>query len=75
MKKISVEFLCFFVIIDLQKEMLFMFLDREKKQEKQTKEMLFERQKQTLDSFLERNAISKEQYDMSLKTLKEKLLK
>ena len=75
MKKISVEFLCFFVIIDLQKEMLFMFLDREKMQEKQTKEMLFERQKQTLDSFLERNAISKEQYDMSLKTLKEKLLK
>ena len=75
MKKISVEFLCFFVIIDLQKEMLFMFLDREKMQEKQTKEMLFERQKQTLDNFLERNAISKEQYDMSLKTLKEKLLK
>ena len=41
--------------------------------DKQTPEMLFERQKQTLDSFLERNAISKEQYDKSLSTLKEKM--
>lgn len=40
---------------------------------KQTPEMLFERQKQTLDSFLERNAITKEQYDKSLSTLKEKM--
>ncbi|MCR4718917.1 MAG: hypothetical protein K5768_04730 [Firmicutes bacterium] len=62
-------------LIDLQKEMLFVFLNREEMQEKQTKEMLFERQKQTLDNFLERNAISKEQYDTSLKVLKEKLLK
>ena len=37
-------------------------MEIEKMQEKQTKEMLFERQKQTLDSFLERNAISREQY-------------
>ena len=41
--------------------------------DKQTLQMLFERQKQTLDSFLERNAISKEQYDKSLNTLKEKM--
>lgn len=41
--------------------------------DKQTPEMLFKRQKQTLDSFLERNAISKEQYDKSLSTLKEKM--
>lgn len=41
--------------------------------DKQKLEMLFERQKQTLDSFLARGAISKEQYDKSLKTLKEKM--
>ena len=40
---------------------------------KQAAQMLFERQKQTLDSFLERNAISKEQYDKSLATLKEQM--
>ena len=40
---------------------------------KQTPEMLFERQKQTLDSFLACGAISKEQYDKSLNTLKEKM--
>ena len=40
---------------------------------KQKLEMLFERQKQTLDSFPERKAITKEQYDKSLKTLKEKM--
>ncbi len=34
---------------------------------------LYERQKRTLDLFLERNAISKEQYDKSLNTLKEKM--
>ena len=35
--------------------------------------MLFEKQKETLDSFLARNAISKEQYDKSLNGLKEKM--
>ena len=40
---------------------------------KQTPETLFEQQKETLDSFLVRGAISKEQYDKSLNTLKEKL--
>ena len=39
----------------------------EKKQE------LFRRQKQTLDLFLERNAISKAQYDKSLGDLIEKM--
>lgn len=34
---------------------------------------LFLRQKQTLDLFLERNAISKAQYDKSLKDLTEKM--
>ena len=34
---------------------------------------LFLRQKQTLDLFLERNAISKSQYDKSLKDLTEKM--
>lgn len=53
-----------------------MIFDKEemkKLSDKQTTEMLFERQKQTLDSFLERNAITKEQYDVSLNTLKEKM--
>ena len=51
------------------------FIDKETRElsDKQKLEMLFERQKQTLDSFLERNAITKEQYDKSLKTLKEKM--
>ena len=35
--------------------------------------VLFEQQKQTLDLFLERKAISKEQYDKSLQTLIEKM--
>lgn len=55
---------------------IFMIFDEKemkKLSDKQTKEMLFERQKQTLDSFLERNAISKEQYNISLNTLKEKM--
>ena len=34
---------------------------------------LFEQQKRTLDLFLERKAISKEQYDKSLNTLIEKM--
>ena len=34
---------------------------------------LFQRQKQTLDLFLERGAISKAQYDKSLHDLKEKM--
>ncbi|MCR4692309.1 MAG: hypothetical protein K5664_00325 [Firmicutes bacterium] len=53
-----------------------MILDKEQLEgssDKQTIQMLFERQKQTLDSFLERKAISKEQYDISLNTLKEKM--
>lgn len=37
------------------------------------KKYLFRKQKQTLDSFLERNAISKQQYDKSLWDLKEKM--
>ena len=37
------------------------------------KQELFRRQKQTLDLFLERNAISKSQYDKSLGDLIEKM--
>ena len=37
------------------------------------KQQLFRRQKQTLDLFLERNAISKAQYDNSLGDLIEKM--
>ena len=40
---------------------------------KDKKESLFNMQKETLDSFLARGAISKEQYNKSLKTLKEKM--
>ena len=35
--------------------------------------LLFEQQKKTLDLFLERRAITKEQYDLSLNTLVEKM--
>ena len=35
--------------------------------------LLFERQKQTLEEFLERNAISKAQYEKSLHDLTEKM--
>ena len=42
----------------------------EKRSEKQ---LLFERQKQLLDTFLEHCAISKAQYDKSLGDLKEKM--
>lgn len=37
------------------------------------KKQLFLKQKNTLDLFLERNAISKEQYDKSLGDLREKM--
>jgi len=40
---------------------------------KDRQEALFNMQKETLDSFLERGAISKEQYEKSLTTLKEKM--
>ncbi len=40
---------------------------------KLTNEELFRRQQHTLDLFLERNAISKEEYEKSLKVLKENL--
>ena len=56
--------------------MIFMIINKEQLEgtdNKQTVQMLFERQKQTLDSFLERNAISKEQYDKSLATLEERM--
>ena len=42
----------------------------EKRSEKQ---LLFERQKQLLDTFLEHGAISKDQYNKSLGDLKEKM--
>ena len=38
-----------------------------------TKKELFAKQKQTLDLFLERGAISKNQYDKSLNALREKM--
>ena len=38
--------------------------------ESDKKELLFENQKKTLDKFLETGAITKEQYDKSLGTLK-----
>ena len=41
--------------------------------EELTNEELFKRQKHTLDLFLERNAISKEDYEKSLNVLKENL--
>ena len=53
-----------------------MIIDKEQlngSSDKQTTQMLYERKKQTLDSFLERKAISQEQYDTSLKVLKEKM--
>ena len=39
----------------------------------QKKQKLFEKQKNTLDMFLERNAISKAQYDKSIGDLIEKM--
>ena len=41
--------------------------------EDEKKQYLFKKQKQTLDDFLARNAISKQQYDKSLGDLKEKM--
>ena len=37
------------------------------------KKVLFQKQKELLDTFLERNAINKAQYDKSLGDLKEKM--
>lgn len=39
----------------------------------QKRETLYRNQKQTLDLFLERNAISREQYDKSLTDLRRKM--
>ena len=41
--------------------------------EDEKKQYLFKKQKQTLDDFLARNAISKQQYDKSLGDLKVKM--
>ncbi len=43
------------------------------KETNRTKKELFEKQKQTLDLFLARGAISKQQYDGTLKALREKM--
>ena len=53
-----------------------MFLDKKEQSEsveKQTNRELFEKQKKTLDLFLERRAISKEDYEKSINTLKAKM--
>ena len=47
--------------------------DLSKLSEEEKKQYLFKKQKQTLDDFLFRNAISKQQYDKSLWDLKEKM--
>lgn len=47
--------------------------DLSKLSEEEKKQYLFKNQKQTLDDFLARNAISKQQYDKSLGDLKEKM--
>ena len=50
-----------------------MFLEKKEQSEsaeKLTNRELFEKQKQTLDLFLERRAISKEDYDKSINALK-----
>ena len=47
--------------------------DWEKLTSIEKKKQLFLNQKKTLDLFLERNAISREQYDKSLGDLKEKM--
>ena len=54
-------------------EMKTMTFDKDEMKDKQKRESLFNMQKETLDSFLERGAISKEQYEKSLTTLKEKM--
>lgn len=48
-------------------------MEWEKLTSTEKKQQLFLNQKKTLDLFLERNAISKEQYDKSLSDLKEKM--
>ena len=40
---------------------------------KQKNELLFQRQKERLDLFLEKHAISREQYDRSLRDLTERM--
>lgn len=57
--------------MDLQSEMLEKNLSELSEDEK--KQYLFIEQKKTLDSFLKRNAISKQQYDKSLGDLKTKM--
>lgn len=47
--------------------------DLSKLSEEEKKQYLFKNQKQTLDDFLARNAISKQQYDKSLGDLKVKM--
>jgi len=48
-------------------------IDWTKLSQKEKKEQLFLKQKETLDLFLEKHAISKAQYDKSLSDLKEKM--
>ena len=48
-------------------------IEWEKLSPEEKKKELFLRQKQTLDLFLEKNAISKSQYDKSLGDLREKM--
>ena len=50
-----------------------MDLNNEEMNGRKTKESLFNMQKETLDSFLARGAISRQQYEKSLNTLKEKM--
>ncbi len=57
--------------MDFQAEMLGKNLSELSEDEK--KQYLFNEQKKTLDSFLKRNAISKQQYDKSLGDLKVKM--
>ena len=47
------------------------FVDKDTYEQKQKE--LFLKQKQTLDLFLERNAITKKQYDKSLSDLRDKM--
>lgn len=57
--------------MDFQAEMLGKSLSELSEDEK--KQYLFNEQKKTLDSFLKRNAISKQQYDKSIDDLKAKM--
>lgn len=63
-------------IIQIKKRRYDMFLDKKdqtESAEKQTNKELFEKQKQTLDLFLERKAISQVDYDKSINALKAKM--